>query len=359
MEENNHKHVVVLAFGLPVLTTAIVLGSMYAGHYLTVRSDTPTQVNVSAAPPNIDVKVESATPKIEVNVPQAAPPTIAVNATAPHVDVHVPTGPAPTVTFQPPSMPAPNITVNSPPAQVTVIREELRIAPTNHTATPSTPETATPAASPSLPTLVPPTPKTPSTSATPTPIILPSLSVSSAEITGTGTATPTNGGDFKALPETPINVSVNTSVSTNSLIASNVIVSPIQSTPTIPAIDLENPTIETLYTSAEKYIESYCVLHKLNPQVEAKKWNKDWCLKVEQAMIDDIDSSEQSFINRQVITKRDYFRLEKTTPEKVVEACRILLRYREAQLTWLQALQDAMTQENLRKSVTFLAAGTR
>src|SRR5438067_10532145 len=114
-----NKHVVLMAFGLPVMTTAIVMGSMYAGHVMTTHSDRPTNVLVSAA-----------APKIDVNVPQAAPPSVNISASPATVDVHVPLSLPPTVTVNTPSAPAPNITVNPPPATVTVIerREENRDA---------------------------------------------------------------------------------------------------------------------------------------------------------------------------------------------------------------------------------------
>ena len=45
--------------------------------------------------------------------------------------------------------------------------------------------------------------------------------------------------------------------------------------------------------------------------------------------------------------------------EKICEACRIMLRYRDGQLAWLQAMKDALTNENLKKTMAFLAQGPR
>jgi hypothetical protein len=94
----------------------------------------------------------------------------------------------------------------------------------------------------------------------------------------------------------------------------------------------------------------------LNPAEETRRWTKRWMENVEQAMSDG-DSSEQQYINRVTIAKRDCFNIEKAAVEKVVEGCRILLRYRDGNFTWLSAMREALTRENLKKTLVFLNAG--
>lgn len=119
----------------------------------------------------------------------------------------------------------------------------------------------------------------------------------------------------------------------------------------------EEPTLDNLYARATQYIDRYCQKRGLDSNSEARRWNAMWRSNVEQAINDNIDSSEQSYINRIVIAKRDYFNMRSASPEKIVEACRILLRYRDGQLAWLQAMKDALTNDNLRKTMVFLAQG--
>src|SRR5690242_11038370 len=107
------RQVVLMAFGLPMMTSVIVIGSMYAGHIMTTHSDRPTNVMVSAATPNIDV-----------NVPQAAPPNVQVSAPPAVVDVHVPQSAPPAITVNTPPFPSPNITVNPAAPTVTIIERE-------------------------------------------------------------------------------------------------------------------------------------------------------------------------------------------------------------------------------------------
>ncbi|HYF52245.1 MAG TPA: hypothetical protein VEJ63_22750 [Planctomycetota bacterium] len=126
-----------------------------------------------------------------------------------------------------------------------------------------------------------------------------------------------------------------------------------------PALREEDLTLDTLYKYAEGYIHSYCKKNNLDPAAETKKWNERWKQRVEQSIADGTDSSEQTFINRTVVAKRSYFDLEKATPEQIVEGCRIMLRYRDGQFAWLQAMKDAVTQENMKKTLVFLAAGVR
>lgn len=284
--------VLCLAFGLPLMTTAIVLGSMYVGHIITTQSDRP---------PKIDINVpQQAPPKVDINVPQQAPPNIEVSTTAPRVDVHVPAAPPPAVTVTAPATPAPNITVNPAPPTVTIIdRRDLDKIPEKEK-TSGAAEKSTSAAEP------PP-----------------------ASVAPAGPAKPAGNVTVPVLPPAG---------------------------PPKSSLD-EDPTLETLYVCATQYIEAYCRKRGLDPSVEGKRWHDRWRANLDQAVAENIDSGEQSYINRVVLTKRDYFDLDRATPEKIVEACRILLRYRDGQLAWLQAMKDAMTKENLKKTVTFLAAG--
>lgn len=127
----------------------------------------------------------------------------------------------------------------------------------------------------------------------------------------------------------------------------------------LPPAAKEEITIESLYSNAEKYIASYCLKKGLDVSAEAKRWNTTWQKGVDQAMIDNTDSSEQSYINRVVLAKRSNFDMEKASPDQIVEACRLFLRYRDARLQMLNAMNDALTKENLEKTVAFLAAGPK
>ena len=119
----------------------------------------------------------------------------------------------------------------------------------------------------------------------------------------------------------------------------------------------EELCLELFYTLCRKYADAYSLKKGLNPAEEHSKWQRRWQQNLEQALNDGSDSSEQQYINRQTIAKRDYFNVEKATPDKIAEGCRILLRYRDGNLTWLSAMSNALTQENLRKTIHFLNAG--
>src|SRR5438128_65286 len=92
------REVLIMLFGLPVMITLIVLVSIGVGHWVTTRSDRPTNVTVSPSQP-----------KIEVNVPQGPAPQVNVSSAPPSVAVNVPSAPPPTINVTP------------PPAVVTVI----------------------------------------------------------------------------------------------------------------------------------------------------------------------------------------------------------------------------------------------
>ena len=255
-----------LLFGLPIMLALIVLVSISVGHLITARSDRPTNVQVSAA-----------APKIDVNVPSAPAPHVTVSPSQAKIDVNVP------------AQTAPIVHVSTPPAVVTVlekIKPEPLFAPVP-TESKSSPE-------PVVPKAVPMPPKT--------------------------------------VPKEAV---------------------------TVPAFKDEDLTLDTLYLYAEKYVESYCKKNSLDPATEKDRWLKKWKQSSDQAVTDGIDSSEQSYIDRIVVQKRDCFDIEKATPEQIVEGCRIMLRYRDGKLAWLKALRDAATNEHMKKTLVFLAAGVR
>jgi len=354
----SNKNVLMMSFGLPVMTTAIVIGSMYAGHIMTVKSNIPTHVLVSAATPNIDV-----------NVPEAPPPNIQVAASPAHVDVHVPQGAAPIVTVHPPASPAPSITINPAAPTVTVIERDpidLRLALQEKIDRLERKEksdkvaTAAASAAEILKLSVKPEGdtglnETSTSSAAPvkieTPAAKPVEPVKTAPASGAKPSAEARSHSESAKPALA-SIPLFSAESKPVLLAS-------ASGGGVPSSRHEEMSLETLYGCAESYIRSYCKRNNLDTVTEEKKWNRTWKASVEQAVSDNIDSSEQSYINRMVIAKRDYFNIERASPEKIVEACRIMLRYRDGQLAWLSAMKEALTQDNLKKTVTFLSAGPK
>lgn len=125
------------------------------------------------------------------------------------------------------------------------------------------------------------------------------------------------------------------------------------------AFRAEDLTLETLYQYAEKYIDSYCRAKHLDSAAEAARWNREWQQGMETAITDGSIHDEQGYMDRVIVNKRSCLDLERATPEKIVEGCRLMLRYRDGKLTLLQAMRDQVTGENLRKSLVFLAAGVK
>lgn len=281
------REVLIMLFGLPVMITLIVLVSIGVGHWVTTRSDRPTNVTVASAPP-----------KIEVNVPQTQAPQVNVSSSPAKVDVNVPSAPAPTINVTP------------PPAVVTVVQ---RHGPGEERAEASPAIQAKAAAKPAV-----------------------------KDIKDIVKEAPAPAPAPAKLPEAPQAIKASYVPETKS-----------------PALREEDLTLDTLYKYAERYIASYCAKRSLDVVGEAAKWETKWKQGLDQAMKDNIDNDEQSYINRVVVAKRDCFDLERATPEKIVEGCRLMLRYRDGQLAWLQAMKDAVTAENMKKTLVFLAAGVQ
>jgi hypothetical protein len=331
MEVNklDSREVLLMLFGLPLMVTLIVLLSIAVGHYVTTRSDRPTNVTVSAPAVSIpapQVHLTAPAPKIDVNVPQAAPPV--VNVSTPPAKVTVldrrEYNPQPV----PPTQPVPPLHA-APDFNALVSPVRLTAAPAQNSdalPAPADPASATSAA-PSTPAQN--TATQPGESRTDNPD-------NNADNSGNaGTqdlqSIPVSAEQHKSSANTPRSRRVNFSE--------------------------EELTLDTLYRYAEKYIDSYCRKNKLDPVQEGLKWNRKWKQNVEQAIADNIDTSEQTYINRMVLQKRDCFDIEKANPDQIVEGCRIMLRYRDGQLAWLQAMRDAATNENIKKTLVFLAAG--
>jgi len=305
------REVLTILFGMPVMITLIVLASIAVGHLVTTRSDRPTTVQVTAAPP-----------KIEMKVPQAPAPTVTVAPA--NVDVKVP-----------PVAP-PTIMVSTPPAVVTVIDQNDSTAAVARTAKENPEykpadtkvEPAKPEPKPTPPAKQPDAKPASRQSAAPVP---------ENKVAPVAAENPSDAAEIADVPAPPAKTEQTF----------------------MAALRDEDINIDTLYRYAEKYIEAYCKKNALDPIAENKKWQDKWRRNLEQSITDQIDHDEQSYINRVVIAKRDCFDLEKATPEKAVEACRIMLRYRDGQLAWLKAMRDAATTENMKKTLAFLAAGPR
>lgn len=115
----------------------------------------------------------------------------------------------------------------------------------------------------------------------------------------------------------------------------------------------EEATLDALYKNAEIYISAFCTKNGLQEDATGKKWEREWKDKVG-------DASEQVYINSWVVDHQNYFDMDKAKPEQVVEACRILLRYRDQNFAMLAALNKAlMDSDNIRKTVAFLKAGPK
>jgi hypothetical protein len=236
---------------------------------------------------------------------------INVTAAAPRIDVNVP------------QQPAPNIQVSSAPPKIDI----------------NVPQATPPAINVSTPPAIV--------------RVVHSNGTTSGEVDEKGTA-PAEGGPLLPNIQQPIEVLEGSSKS------SLKDVKPMDAHyKSQAAVREEDLTLDTLYNYAEKYVNSYCRKNNLDPVLEQNRWLANWKRGLDQAIKDEIDSGEQSYINRIVLIKRDCFDLEKATPEKIVEGCRLMLRYRDGRLAWLQAMKDAATHDNLKKTLVFLAAGVR
>jgi|GEM_PF-4003868 len=118
------------------------------------------------------------------------------------------------------------------------------------------------------------------------------------------------------------------------------------------------PSLEKVYESAEKYIVAYCRKQNLDPNKEAVRWHAKWRENVDQAISDKSASSEQSYINSLVLANRANFNMN-APPERIVEACRVLLRYRDGRLEWLRVMKEALTSDNMRKTIHFLSQNAK
>lgn len=123
---------------------------------------------------------------------------------------------------------------------------------------------------------------------------------------------------------------------------------------------LAAPSFDAVYKYAEFYLARYCEKHSLDASAEARNWNKSW----QQRVADSQNSgsggvSEQQLLNDVCIQKRDNFNVKTATPEQIVEGCRLLLRYRDAELQPPSQMVKAATPEYLRDTITVLAVGIK
>lgn len=110
-------------------------------------------------------------------------------------------------------------------------------------------------------------------------------------------------------------------------------------------------TINDLYPVAERFVNEYCKKSNLDSAAEEKKWMDAWNTRVKE------EGDEQILANRVLIEKRESFNVEKAKPEQVVEACRLMLRYRDARLSLPSVFKENVTAGALLKIKRYLEAG--
>lgn len=130
---------------------------------------------------------------------------------------------------------------------------------------------------------------------------------------------------------------------------------PVPDLPPPAAAPFVPTKIEDLYGLADKFISCYCMCRSIDETEFRSKWLKKYTNGLDTAMMDD-NTTEQSYINRLVIAKRGCFNLDKASKEDVIEACFILLRFRDTNLTILSALRDKATPDMLLKAVGVLGS---
>lgn len=112
-------------------------------------------------------------------------------------------------------------------------------------------------------------------------------------------------------------------------------------------------TIQDVYRAAEKYIEDYCQTSGKDPKKESERWLSVWQDRVKEK------GDEQRLANDVLIEKRGGFDVTQAKPEEVVEVCRLMLRYRDANLAIPTAFKEALSAENLYKFKIALDQGIK
>lgn len=107
-------------------------------------------------------------------------------------------------------------------------------------------------------------------------------------------------------------------------------------------------TIDDLYPIAERFVNEYYKKNNLDQTVETRKWMDNWNSRVRE------EGDEQRLANRVLIEKREGFNVEKARPDQVVDACRLMLRYRDAKLALPTLFKEYVTADALLKIKKYL-----
>ncbi|MCW8130717.1 MAG: hypothetical protein KIS92_10235 [Planctomycetota bacterium] len=119
----------------------------------------------------------------------------------------------------------------------------------------------------------------------------------------------------------------------------------------VPTEDKAQLTIDDLYPVAERFVTEFCKKNNLDGAAETRKWMESWNSRVRE------EGDEQRLANRVLIEKRDCFNVEKARPDQVVDACRLMLRYRDAKLALPTIFKENVTADSLLKIKKYLETG--
>jgi len=119
----------------------------------------------------------------------------------------------------------------------------------------------------------------------------------------------------------------------------------------VDTADKAQLTMDDLYPLIDRFVAEHCKKNNLDPAVEDKRWQDAWNTRVKE------EGDEQRLANRVLIEKRESFNVEKAKPEQVVDACRLMLRFRDGSLTLPAIFKENISAASLVKVKKYLEAG--
>lgn len=175
--------------------------------------------------------------------------------------------------------------------------------------------------------------------------------VKTPDVTVNNTVPPANVENHLTVPASNVSFSIPaTSNGTNERVVEKIITKEVRVPIYLETKDKEKAdiTLPDIYASVEDWSKKHCVKNNLNYADEMKKWLVKWQSRVAE------NGDENNLANSELLNKAASLNVNSVDPNQLFDMSKLVLRYRDAKLSFPSMFKEHITAENLLKLKSYL-----
>jgi hypothetical protein len=175
--------------------------------------------------------------------------------------------------------------------------------------------------------------------------------VKTPDVTVNNTVPPANVENHLTVPASSVSFSIPTTPNgTSERIVEKVVTKEVRIPVYLETKDKEQAvvTLPDIYSSVEDWSKKYCVKNNLNYADEMKSWLVKWQSRVNE------NGDENNLANSELLNRAASLNVNSIDPRQMFDMSKLVLRYRDAKLSFPSMFKEHITAENLVKLKTYL-----